>query len=112
MGCRNALESSKENGMALNPEWKKYNDFQNEGGEGFNPHQKWIVESGNKKPDHAKTGGYDPLVRNQMGNYVRASALRADMCKCQQRLETVTDETAKEILIKSIEHAKKELGEV
>ena len=29
----------------LNPEWKKYNDFYNEGGEGYNPHQKMICNT-------------------------------------------------------------------
>ena len=28
--------------LKQNPEWKKYNDFMNEGGEGYNPHEKMI----------------------------------------------------------------------
>ena len=29
--------------MKLNPVWKAHNDLYNEGGEGFNPHQKYIA---------------------------------------------------------------------
>ena len=26
----------------INPKWKQYNDLYNEGGEGFNPHEKYL----------------------------------------------------------------------
>lgn len=38
------LTSSKESNMAqqINPAWKQYNDINNEGGEGYNPHPKFV----------------------------------------------------------------------
>ena len=33
----------------INPTWKAYNDFHNEGGEGYNPHEKFI-ELGKGEP--------------------------------------------------------------
>jgi hypothetical protein len=33
----------------INPVWQAYNDFHNEGGEGYNPHEKYI-ETGKGEP--------------------------------------------------------------
>lgn len=37
----------------INPVWKAYNDFHNEGCEGYNPHEKYI-ETGNGEPIWSK----------------------------------------------------------
>jgi hypothetical protein len=40
----------------INPMWKAYNDLMNEGGEGYNPHEKF-VESGAGEPLWSKLEG-------------------------------------------------------
>jgi len=96
----------------LNPEWKKYNDFFNEGGEGYNPHKKWI--SAEEKPAEkiaaAEQQKSDRLLKDMRGNNIRESALRANLEKDLARLEKVTDPFGRKIIEDSIAHAKAQLA--
>lgn len=98
----------------INPEWKKYNDFFNEGGEGYNPHKKWI--SAEEKTEAKTTAitssatANDRLLKDQRGNHIRESALRANLEKDLARLEKVTDPFARKIIEESIAHAHAQLA--
>ncbi len=97
----------------INPEWKKYNDFFNEGGEGYNPHQKWIADEGKPVDNTSATVEQkksDRLLKDQRGNNIRESVLRANLEKDLARLEKVTDPFGKKILEESIAHAKAQLA--
>lgn len=99
----------------INPEWKKYNDLMNEGGEGYNPHKKWVYAA-SESPVAAKVATASKqdidsrFVRDQRGNLVRASAMRESMQKDIARLEKITSEAGRKITIESIEFAKQQLG--
>lgn len=98
----------------INPEWKKYNDLQNEGGEGYNPHKKYISANIGQKEisktsPTANAGTIDRLLNDERGNLIRESKLRENLAKDLVRLQKLTDQYAIAIVAKSIAHAKNQL---
>jgi hypothetical protein len=97
----------------LNQAWQSYNDLNNEGGEGYNPHPKWITA----RRDLATTTAAqtkrttENLVRDLRGNLISESALRSQLANNRTRIATITDPTARVIVQRSIDHAIAQLGE-
>lgn len=98
--------------LKINPEWKQYNDLMNEGGEGYNPHKKWISAGKETAVTVSSTAsaGQDRILKDQRGNNIRESALRANLNKDLARLEKVTDPVGRKILEASIAHAQAQLA--
>lgn len=92
--------------VQINPEWLAYNNGMNEGGEGFNPHAKWIP----RQTCEVRSFTGDQLVRDYAGRTVRASKLRESMALDEKRLARITDPTARDITQRYIDHAKQQLG--
>ena len=89
----------------LNPKWKAHNDFYNEGGEGYNPHPKYINRDAPAKPQSEK------MVKGMNGNMVRVSALKAGLEKDLARMEAITDPFARQITQKHIDFARQALAD-
>lgn len=98
--------------LKINPEWKQYNDLMNEGGEGYNPHKKWIPAGKETAVTVSSTAsaGQDRILKDQRGNNIRESAIRANLHKDLARLEKVTDPVGRKILEASIAHAQAQLA--
>ena len=43
--CEARSETERTMAQQINPAWKQYNDINNEGGEGYNPHPKFVGEA-------------------------------------------------------------------
>ncbi len=94
--------------MKLNPEWKKWNDLQNEGGEGYNPHPKWIQADSSSIPSSATPKSSPRLVRDMRGNYISSIKLMEQLKKDERRLALFPE--GNPIIQESVDHARKELG--
>lgn len=81
----------------INPEWSKHNAIYNEGGEGYNPHSKWIA-----KPATVQAIGR--LLRDQNGNVIKESVMRAKLAELTERMTRLTDATAIAITQETINH--------
>lgn len=90
----------------INPDWQAWNDLQNEGGEGFNPYPKWIAKPVNPKISANHSGR---MLKDESGNLIEESKLRARLEKDKARLETVTNPVAVEIIKKAIAFAESQL---
>lgn len=93
--------------MMINPAWKAWNDLQNEGGEGYNPHAKWIA-----KPVSATVAAAQSsrMLKDESGNLIPESKLRARLAKDKARLETATNPSAIEIIKAAIAFAESQLS--
>jgi hypothetical protein len=88
-----AKPESEMSNVTLNPAWKSYNDGMNEGGEGFNPHQKWVVKA--SAPVAAKTpGAVDRMLTLADGRVMPESKVRARLEKALTTLPTLTNASA------------------
>jgi len=100
----------------INPAWISYNNLHNEGGEGFNPHPKYLVSTPAKavsaKPAQAaaSTANADDLIKDERGQWVRRSVLVARLADYEKRLPGITDKFAREIVQKSIDFARAALA--
>lgn len=80
----------------LNPEWTRYNNLQNEGGEGYNPHPKYIAVAASVAASPVSAG---KVYRNRQGRQIDPVALIAES---EARLARVTDKLARAAIEKSI----------
>lgn len=93
----------------INPAWKAYNDLINEGGEGFNPHPKYIASTvaATVRPAAVAT---NKMLRDQRGNLIPADKLQSALDKDLARLAKITDASARALTEQSIAHARQQLG--
>ncbi len=92
----------------INPAWKAYNDVMNEGGEGFNPHAKYISAPVAAVARPAAVA--NKMLRDQRGNLIPADKLQAALDKDIARLSKITDASARALTEQSIAHARQQLG--
>lgn len=93
----------------INPAWIAYKRDMLEGGEGYNPHPKYISVS-TAKPIAAASRPAPRMLRDERGNYIPADKLAARLAADEAALASVTDATAREMLIARIEYARKALA--
>jgi hypothetical protein len=62
----------------INPAWQEYNDTYNEGGEGYNPHPKYIANT-------QVTGDLRRMVRGKMRTQAEARKFAANCLSGEQR---------------------------
>lgn len=91
----------------INPAWRQWQDLQNEGGEGYNPHAKWISAAPVANRVAQPAGG---MLKDERGNLVPAAKLAARLARDQQRLSIITDASARAITLAAINHARAQLG--
>jgi hypothetical protein len=104
---RPSRQESKMN--AINPAWKQFNDLYNEGGEGYNPHPKFIDRQA--APVVAKhSAATARLVKDERGNIVPAAKMAERLAKDEARLARVTDASARAITQASIDFARAALA--
>lgn len=89
----------------INPAWQAWNDLQNEGAEGFNPHAKWIAAA----PVRAVSSD-NRMLRDERGNLIPAAKLAARLAKDESRLSKIADLSARLITQQSIDFARAQLG--
>ena len=95
--------------FAINPKWLAYNDLQNEGGEGYNPHAKWIAKAA--APVVTSTAASDKrILRDERGNLIPAAKMAARLAKDTATLPRLTDESARRIVQASIDFAAAQLS--
>lgn len=94
----------------INPAWKNWQALQNEGGEGYNPHPKWIERAETTKVSAPVTATDKRMVRDERGNYVPAHKLAASLADDIAKLSRITDASARAIVEASIAHARSQLG--
>jgi hypothetical protein len=80
----------------LNPEWTSHNNLHNEGGEGYNPHPKYITVANTAATAPLSAG---KVYRNRQGRQIDPVALIAES---EARLARVTDKLARAAIEKSI----------
>lgn len=88
----------------LNPAWIKHNALYNEGGEGYNPHPKYVM----RQP--AKPSVSSRMVKDERGNLIPSHKLAERLAQDEARLQTITDDSARAIVIQSIEFARAALA--
>lgn len=95
----------------INPAWKWHNDTYNEGGEGYNPHPKWIDSEG--KPEVVSVTPSNERLISVPGisRLLRESEVRASIAEAQERLTRLTDPSAIRITKEGIAAYTKALGE-
>ena len=76
--------------MTLNPAWKRHNDYYNEGGEGYNPHSKWIAAPVAAPAVEVKSPS-GKVYRDSRGMPIDPAALLAES---EARLATLSDPIA------------------
>lgn len=96
--------------LKINPAWQDWQITQNEGGEGYNPHPKWIEVAASPKAATTTTKTDNRMLRDERGNYIPASKLAAAMERDIARLDKITDATARAIVEAGIAHARAQLG--
>lgn len=81
------------NNVTINPAWLAYNNLQNEGGEGYNPHQKWVAKVA--APVAAKSAATaDRMLTQADGRVVPESKVRARLAKSEATIATLTNASA------------------
>lgn len=104
-------QRERQMGFKINPAWKAYNDLQNEGSEGYNPHPKWIVGSPQAaQPKTVAAAASTTMLKDERGNLIPSDKLHARLEKDLARLERITDPSARAITEQSIAHARRQLG--
>ena len=96
-----AVQPSKQgqemSNVTINPAWKAYNDGMNEGGEGFNPHSKWIAKVAPVSSAVAAAQS-SRMLRGADGNLIPESKVRARLEKNIAKLPSLTNASAAEII--------------
>ena len=96
--------------VTINPQWLAYNNLHNEGGEGYNPHRKWIAKTAPATvPAVAKTTDAR-MLRDERGNSIPAAKLAARLAKDTATLPTLINESARAIVQASIDFARAQLA--
>lgn len=84
----------------INPQWQEHNDIYNEGGDGFNPYNRWISAPSTQNNNDKK------YCLDGAGSPKTLQEWRVDLAKSEERLEKITDKFGIEIVKKSIESIK------
>ena len=92
--------------FTISPAWKRYNDLQNEGGEGYNPHTKWAPAA----PATAAAKIDNRMLRDERGNLIPVAKLSARLAADLAKLPALTNSYAVEICQSAINHARAQLG--
>lgn len=92
----------------INPAWQAWQALQNEGGEGYNPHPKWIAAT--PAPVKAAAKVDNRMLHDESGNLIPAAKLAVKLARDIERLPRLTDATAIAITEAAIAHAKAQLG--
>lgn len=93
----------------INPAWKTYKAVELEGGEGYNPHAKWIdAPAAAVKP--AAAAVKTRFVRDERGNLMNADKMAARLAKDEATICRLTDASAIAIFEKSISFARAALA--
>lgn len=93
----------------INPAWKQFNDLVNEGGEGYNPHPKFIARQ--VAPVAAKApAAAARLVKDERGNLVPAAKMAERLSKDEARMTKITDASARAITQTAIDFARAALA--
>jgi hypothetical protein len=90
--------------VTINPAWVAHNALYNEGGEGYNPHRKWIAKL-SVKPSLAVR-----MLKDERGNLIPADKLAARLARDIERRARITDPSAIEIIDASIAYAREALA--
>lgn len=107
-----AVRSSKREikMQVLNPAWKQYQDVVNEGGEGFNPHPKYITRQSVPAVAKPVATASSRMVKDERGNTVPAAKMAERLAKDEARLAKITNESARAITQASIDFARAALA--
>lgn len=93
----------------INPAWKQFNELFNEGGEGYNPHPKFIARSA--APATAKAPAVAArLVKDERGNTVPAAKMAERLARDESRMTKITDASARAITQAAIDFARAALA--
>ena len=95
--------------VTINPQWLAYNSLHNEGGEGYNPHSKWIAKVAPVAAAAAKAAPVRYL-RDERGNTIGSDKLAARLAAEEATLPRLTDAGAIEGLQKRIAFARAQLA--
>jgi len=94
----------------LNPAWKRFNDLHNEGGEGYNPHPKFIAAQSAAAAPKTGAGAASRIVKDERGNHISAAKLAERLARDEARMLKITDESARAITQAAIEFARNALA--
>ena len=94
----------------INPKWKQYNDLNNEGCEGFNPHRKFIESTNDKKAKSTQINNARSFCKDEKGNTITSEKLSERLKNDLEVIKRLTNDSAIKITQESINFAKKELG--
>ena len=92
----------------INPAWIAYNDLQNEGGEGYNPHPKYIAAS--TPVATARKSVSVRMLKDERGNLIPADKMAARLARDESRISKTTDASALQIVQASIDYARAQLA--
>lgn len=95
--------------VTINPKWMAWQQGVNEGGEGYNPHQKWAPKT-QAAPSHVAKTADSRMLRDERGNMIPAPKLAARLAADEARIASLTDASAIAIIAASIAHARQQLG--
>jgi len=101
--CQTNEQQHTMSNWKINPDWSKHNAIYNEGGEGYNPHNKWM-----QQPTKAQANGR--LLRDQQGNVMQESVMRTKLAELTERMGRLTDATAIDITQRTITHYASQLA--
>ncbi len=99
--------------QVLNPAWKAFNDLHNEGGEGYNPHPKWIARQAAPvavKPAVAAASGASKYVKDERGNTMTAAKMAERLAKDEACMLRITDASARSLTQARIDFARAALA--
>lgn len=96
--------------QTINPAWKQFNDLVNEGGEGYNPHPKFITRAVAPVVAPAAKAVANKLVKDERGNLVPAAKMAERLAKDEARMVKITDESARRITQAAIDFARAALA--
>ena len=94
----------------INPAWTQYNELVNEGGEGYNPHPKFIARQAAPVTKPTVAVAAARMLKGERGNYISAAKLAERLARDEARLSKITDESAKAITQASIDFARAALA--
>ena len=95
--------------VTINPAWLRWTSVENEGGEGYNPHPKWMAK-GSAPAVAAKASTENRMLRDERGNLIPAGKLAARLESDSARLATLSNDSARKITQAAIDFAKQQLA--
>lgn len=96
--------------QTINPAWKQFNDLHNEGGEGYNPHPKYIARAAAPVVAPAAKAVANKLVKDERGNTVPAAKMAERLAKDEACMLRITDASARSLTQARIDFARAALA--